>query len=172
MELRRCLERIAGGERGALRELYDATAARLFALARAILGDTPAADEVLFHVYAHVWQHARDYRDEGGTVLTWLLVVCRGQAIDRLRRASAEDSSSEETRPSAPRGAEVLELVRRDTIVRDALEKLTPVRRLIIALAFFKGLNAVEIAEECRLPVRVVRWHIRQALRGLRSELA
>jgi RNA polymerase sigma-70 factor (ECF subfamily) len=162
-DLCKCLERIADGDRDALGELYDATVARVFALAQAILSETTDAEDVVCEVYMHVWQHTPNYRDGGATALTWLLTVCRSRALARLRCATVE--------ASIPPGPDILELVERGTIVRGVLETLMPLQRLFVAMAFFQGLNHGEIAQQCRLPVGIVKSHMRRALMGLRAGL-
>ncbi len=172
------IHRIADGDRDALGELYDATVANLFALARSILGNAADAEEVACDVYAQVWQNASRYSAERGPALTWMLVMCRSRALDRLRRnrvrqqAVSLDESQEEDIPATGPGPEdLLNLVQQGTAVHRALESLTPLRRQLVSLAFLRGLSHLEIAQECRLPVGTVKSHIRRALTALRSEL-
>jgi RNA polymerase sigma-70 factor, ECF subfamily len=174
------VQRVSGGDRDALGGLYDLTVARLFALARIILRNTSDAEEVVCDVYTQVWQSAAEYRIERGAVMHWLLMLCRSRALDRLRRnrvrAQAVVTHSAEVleteAQSLQAGPEdILDHIQQGTAVHRALETLTPVRRQLISLAFFKGLSHVEIAAECGLPVGTVKSHIRRALTTLRVEL-
>ena len=77
--------RIALKDQAALTELYDFTASRLFSLALALVRTYSNAEEVLGDVYCQVWQSAARYEPKRGTVLVWLLVLCRTRAIDHYR---------------------------------------------------------------------------------------
>lgn len=172
------VERIARGEHEALGTLYDSTVGKLYALARLMLRNEADAEEVVCDVYAQVWQSAALYRGERGGVLPWLLMICRSRALDMLRRnrvrapaATVDAADQENLVCPAPGPEDILDLMQQGTVVHRALEKLTPMRRRLVSLAFFRGMSHFEIAEECSLPVGTVKSHIRRALVSLREEL-
>jgi len=172
------IERIARGEHDALGTLYDSTVGKLFALARLVLRNEADAEEVVCDVYAQVWQSAVLYRGERGGVMAWLLMICRSRALDLMRRnrvrtpAATVEAADQENLPCpAPGPEDILDLMQQGTVVHRALEKLTPVRRRLVSLAFFRGMSHFEIAEEMSLPVGTVKSHIRRALASLREEL-
>jgi RNA polymerase sigma-70 factor, ECF subfamily len=173
------IQRIAMADREALAELYDVTVGKLFAVAHLILRNTADAEEVVCDVYAQVWQTASDYSGERGAVLAWLLMICRTRALDRMRRnrvrlqAAAIERPAEDEEPSPQPGPEeLLDIIQHGTAVHRALEALSPVKRQLVSLAFFKGLSHLEISEECGLPVGTVKSHIRRALNTLREQLS
>lgn len=173
------IQRVAAGDRDALGELYDATVAKLFAVAHLILRNTADAEEVVCDVYTQVWQTAANYSGERGEVLAWMLMICRTRALDRTRRnrvrlqAPAVEVPPDEEEPSPQPGPEeLLDLFQHGTAVHRALEALSPIKRHLVLLAFFKGLSHPEISEECRLPVGTVKSHIRRALDTLREHLS
>jgi RNA polymerase sigma-70 factor (ECF subfamily) len=51
------------------------------------------------------------------------------------------------------------------------LSSLSPLRRQLLALAYFDGLTHEEIAVHNGLPLGTVKSHIRRALKLMRSEL-
>src|SRR3954454_13523661 len=71
-----------------LASLYDETSRFLYGLALRILGNQADAEEVILDVYQHVWNHGALYDDARGNVWSWLAVVTRNRAIDRLRQAN------------------------------------------------------------------------------------
>lgn len=173
------VQRIAVADREALGELYDATVAKLFAVANLMLRSTADAEEVVCDVYTQVWQTAANYSGERGAVLAWLLMICRTRALDRMRRnrvrleaAAVERPGDEEEASPQPGPEELLDLIQHGSAVHRALEALSPVKRQLIALAFFKGLSHIEISEESGLPVGTVKSHIRRALSTLREHLS
>jgi RNA polymerase sigma-70 factor (ECF subfamily) len=108
----------------------------------------------------------------------WLLTICRSRAIDRSRRnrtrlqvSSAFEATDAQRDGAAPNPEDLLTLLQQGTSVYRALAQLTPIRRELISLAFFRGLSHEEIAIESKLPIGTVKSHIRRALATLRAEL-
>src|ERR1700761_7062121 len=77
--------RVAQGERAALRQLYDATSAKLFAVCLRILSDREESEDVLQEVYVTVWRRADRFDAARASVMTWVSTIARNRAIDRLR---------------------------------------------------------------------------------------
>src|SRR3954464_5069920 len=71
-----------------LARLYDETSRFLYGLALRILGNQADAEEVILDVFQHVWKQAEVYDYTRGNVWTWLAVITRNRAIDRLRQAN------------------------------------------------------------------------------------
>lgn len=177
-ELSALIQRVAAGNHPALGELYDLTVGRLYALAQTVLRNAADAEEVVCEVYTQVWQTAAHYDSRRGGVMGWLLTICRSRAIDRSRRnrtrlevSSAFEATDAQRDGAAPNPEDLLTLLQQGTSVYRALEQLTPIRRELISLAFFRGLSHEEIAIESKLPIGTVKSHIRRALATLRAEL-
>lgn len=176
-ELATLIMRIAGGQQAALNELYDLTVAKVFGLARLILHNTADAEEVVCDTYAQVWDSAKRFEAERGTVLGWMLTICRSRALDllRQRRSRARTAegfgreASDELDDAAP--DVLLDALQQGTSVQRALAALSPVRRELITLAFLQGLSHQQIVERTGMPMGTVKSHIRRALTTLRGEL-
>src|SRR5688572_5531745 len=70
----------------ALAQMYDLTASKLYGLARAMLGNVADAEEVVCDVFVQVWQTAPSFDATRGSVLAWLMMICRSRALDVLRQ--------------------------------------------------------------------------------------
>src|SRR5215213_11845550 len=79
------LPRIAGGDRSALRQLYDATSAKLFGVCLRILSDREESEDVLQEVYVTIWRRADRFDAGRASVMTWVSTIARNRSIDRLR---------------------------------------------------------------------------------------
>lgn len=79
------LTRIARHDVDALSELYDRYAPRIYGLVAHILPSRGAAEEILQEVFARLWSESPSLRQEGGSVVAWLVVTAREAAVDRLR---------------------------------------------------------------------------------------
>lgn len=171
------MARITDRDQSALAELYDATVARIFAVAQRITRQTTAAEEVVADVFLQVWQRGERYDVERGRVLTWLLTICRSRALDWLRRRdTAELHEDPETlrsdvRESSDEPFALLDALERGADVHAALSTLNERERQLIGLAFFRGLTHQEIADHTTLPLGSVKTIIRNALLALREHL-
>jgi len=171
------MARIARKDSTALAELYQHTSARLFGLAVAILRHNPDAEEVLSDVYCQVWRSAARYEPGRGTVLVWLLMLCRSRAIDHYRERRLRSQQMAECHPelefplmSGPEN--LLEGLQQNTQIYRALQSLSPLRQRLLGMAFFRGLTHCQIALATNLPVGSVKSHIRRALHHLGASLA
>lgn len=77
---------VAGGDRDALRQVYQDTSAKLYGVCLRILNDTAEAEDVLQDIYLTIWRRAGAFEPERGlSPITWLVAIARNKAIDRLR---------------------------------------------------------------------------------------
>lgn len=171
-ELKNLLLAIALGDQQAFAAFYDLTSAKVFGLARFMLGDEGLAEEVTEDVYWQVWQEAGRYRAEKAAPLTWLLMIAKSRGIDRLRAVErAETCDIEELAgelADAGAGPEALALdAERSRRVRACLALLPAVERQKLALAFFRGLSQSEMAGHCRMPLGTVKTHVRNGMARL-----
>jgi RNA polymerase sigma-70 factor, ECF subfamily len=172
------IARTAAGDRDSFARLFDATSPYVNGLARRILVDREAAEEVVMEVYVQAWQQSARYERSRGAPLSWLLNLTRSRAIDRLRaRASrereVEDPLEEEPidfDPSADPEEHFLIAERRQR-VRAALERLSAEERKVIELAYFGGRSHTEIAALLELPLGTVKTRIRLGLLRLERML-
>lgn len=174
-ELSTLMSAVVARHDAALAQLYDLTASKLYGLARAMLGNTADAEEVVCDVYVQVWQTAASFDSTRGSVLAWLMMICRSRALDLLRQRRARAERSVEEMPEeggaglAPE--DMLTQFQEGTAVHRALAELSPLRRQLVALAFFKGLSHQEIAAAMKLPIGTVKSHLRRSLLSLREVL-
>jgi RNA polymerase sigma-70 factor (ECF subfamily) len=166
----------AGGDQQALAALYDATSRAVYGLLLRILSDPSAAEEVLLDVYAQVWRQAGSYSAARGKPMAWLTTIARSRAIDRLRRGRQEQRLTapldEAVRASAAAGVEEGVLAGEvSSVVRAALDELSPEQREVIELAYYGGMSHSEIAAARGLPLGTVKTRTRLGMMRLREAL-
>jgi RNA polymerase sigma factor (sigma-70 family) len=167
------MTRIAAGDRGALRHLYEASSAKLFGVAVRILSDREEAEDVLQEVYVTVWRRADRYDAGKAGVMTWLSTIARNRAIDRLRArgpmAYAEPVEALEIADDA-RGADaVLESVQDAARLQGCLGELDDRTQGVIRTAFFEGVTYEALAGRMGAPLGTVKSLIRRGLAKLKG---
>lgn len=171
------LQLTGAGDRTAFARLYDRLSGVLFATAYSVLNNREAAEDVLQDAFLMIWEKAPLYDASRGKPLTWAITVTRNKSIDRLRalqrRRRLYDQAESESLTDAPfddrdslsavMGAE------RGSIVRNALDHLSPEQREAIELTFFQSLTQGEVATRLELPLGTVKARIRRGLMRLRE---
>lgn len=147
---------IATGDLQALERLYRRLRSAVFAVALAVVRDRPAAEDVLHDTFLRIWEKAHTYRP-GTRPRAWVLAIARNLAIDARRRQIPG--------PALELSLEANELSR--LTLTEALMKLEPVERSIVALRALGELTHAEIATELGIPAGTVRWKYRLALARL-----
>jgi RNA polymerase sigma-70 factor, ECF subfamily len=174
------MRRIEARDADALGELYDLYGGRLLGLAQRILGAGGEAEEVVQEVFLYAWRAASSFDPSRGTVLTWLLIVTRSRAIDRLRArrpASAAGGPARslddlgETLPSRD-DVEADSVSRQwESLCRSAVGELPADQRRVLELAYFEGLTQEEIASRTATPLGTVKTRVRLGLMKLRERM-
>lgn len=164
---------LATGDRDAAAAFVERFERRVYGLARTIMSDDRAAEDVAQEALVRAWRHAAAYDPRRGSVVTWLLTITRNLAIDaiRVRRPTAIDPDhvADLALASAERGpAETAEVNQELVRLRAALEVLPPEQRRAIVLAGVLGLSAREVAEREGLPLGTAKTRIRAAMQRLR----
>lgn len=171
------VRQVADRQPEALSELYNRYSPTLLGLARRILGSTADAEEVLQEVFVHVWNHGGRYDPARSSVSTWLVLITRSRAIDRLRsrrvveRTHDAAHQEEPVEHTSPEGADNVFMHERRARVRRELEKLPPEQREVLELAFYKGLTQTQIASQADIPLGTVKTRTLLAMKKLRGAL-
>lgn len=168
---------MAEGHQEAMAELYDRYGAMLLGLARRVIGSRDEAEEILQEALVHAWRRADRYDPARSSVSTWLVMITRSRAIDRLRSRRVDDRTAaavqRENPPdheSAAGASRVLHHERRQR-VRGELAQLPEEQRRVLELAFFRGMTQREIADETGIPLGTVKTRTLLAMRKLRTAL-
>jgi len=170
------MDRLAGGDLGALDLLYEQYGAMAFSIAYRITRDRSAAEDVVQDAFLGAWRNAGRYAGARGSVRTWLLSIVHHRAIDAIRRRrptvelpDPESGLSDSLTLPDTWGDVELRLDRE--AVQGALSRISDVQREAIELAYFGGLTQTEIAERTGVPLGTVKGRLRLGLQGLRAAL-
>ena len=168
------LAQVAMGSRPAFDALYRSTSNRLFGICLRVLTQRAEAEDAVQDVYTAVWRKAAQFDPAKASATSWLAMIARNKAIDRLRSMPAHQARDslelaqdvEDTAASLPQqvqtAADRMQLER-------CLERLEPRRRSLIRAAFFDGLSYQELAAKIEAPLGSIKSWIRRGLLQLRE---
>jgi len=172
------IARIGHQDQEALALLYDRYAQVLFAVAFKILGSAEEAEEVVLDVWRQVWRQADAYTPHRGRVDTWLFMLLRSRALDRLRslkRSERVTAAAQNLTVSASQAtvdpAENALIAERRQQVQVALSQLPSEQRQVLELVYYQGLTHAEIAAQTGQPLGTIKTRIRLGLVKLRQAL-
>lgn len=175
------IDRCVQQDQRAFAELYDETAAYVFGILRKMLGSDERAEDVAQEVYVQIWRSAERFDPDRSSAWSWIALITRSRAIDRLRadRSRKETMEDLERQPSvAPQGnpepgpARHTEISERAAAIRSSIESLPSDQAAALRMAFFGGLTHREIAETTSVPLGTIKSRIRTGLLKLRDRLA
>ena len=164
------LAAIAGGDAGALRELYARHAPWLQLRLRGRCADADAVDDALQDTFVAVWRKPGRY-DGSGEVAAWLWGIAIRRLIDSLRRRPRAFAVFErhEAEPSVEEqvllGVEYGDLA-------GALNRLSPELRAVVQATVLDGLSTREASRLLAIPAGTVKTRMMRARALLREELA
>jgi RNA polymerase sigma-70 factor (ECF subfamily) len=169
-DLSALLWRVAAGDRGAFRELYDLQAPRLYSVALRITRQPTLASDAVHDAFIQVWRNAGRFDLARGEAGAWLLSLVRYRALDIARHRNRETAGIDipEREDEAPDPLARLESVRDAAALRACLDGLDAERRRLIVMAFVDGLTHTEVAERTKIPLGTVKTWIRRGLQSLR----
>ena len=171
-ELVPLLRATASGDRRALATLYQRTSAKLYGICLRLLASESEAQEVLQDVYVTVWQKAARYDEAKASPITWLAVMARNKAIDRLRSrkpGSEHLDAAAEVADERPSAFEIIEQGQEHERLADCLDELDPSHGAMVRAAFLDGATYAQLAERESVPLGTMKSWIRRALLRLRG---
>jgi RNA polymerase sigma-70 factor (ECF subfamily) len=172
--LDKLLEEIALGSRQAFEKLYRDSSPQLFAICLRIVSHRAEAEDVLQEVFATVWRKAAQYDVQRAGAMSWLAMIARNKAIDRIRsHPQARKSEPLELAegiadPTASPQLDAQASADRERL-DECLKRLDDRRRSLIRAAFFDGSTYEELAARVGSPLGSVKSWIRRGLMQLRE---
>jgi RNA polymerase sigma-70 factor (ECF subfamily) len=170
------IRRMTGGESSALATLFDRHASRVLGLLHRMLGGGGEAEEVLQDVFFQAWSRAESFSADKGSPRSWLMVMARSRALDRLRASRAarrRDDQALQEQPMVEAPQAEAEMARQElgTQMRQLLGQLPVEQREAIELAFFNGLSHSQVAARLGVPLGTVKSRILMGMKKLKQGL-
>jgi RNA polymerase sigma-70 factor (ECF subfamily) len=173
------LRRLARGDEDAFAALFRRYGPLAKALATRIIRQPFMAEEIVQDAFLSLWKDPGSYREDRGTVRSWLLSAVHHRAVDRVRREEAEDRRRAqsfdppppETNDPGESVVERIDAADQRARVRAALQDIPEEQRAVLERMYFEGKTQSAIAAELGLPLGTVKSRTLLGMRRLRGML-
>jgi RNA polymerase sigma-70 factor, ECF subfamily len=163
------IERIAAGDKLAMRVLFARHHVRVYRFVLRLVRDQTMAEDLIGEVFLDVWRQAASFRARAA-VSTWLLAIARFKALSLLRRKGDEELNEEIARAiedTADDPEISIQKKQRSEILRKCWSKLSPEHRDIIDLVYYQEKAITEVAAILGVPENTVKSRMFYARRRL-----
>jgi RNA polymerase sigma factor (sigma-70 family) len=171
-ELASLLAAVSRGDRRAFSKLYERTSAKLYGICLRLMGNEAEAQEVLQEAYVTVWRKADRFEPAKASLVTWLAVLARNTAVDRLRRRHGtfeEFDAAADVEDDGPSAFNLLAEAQDAARLHHCLEALDDRARAMIRSAFIDGASYPQLAAREGVPLGTMKSWIRRGLQHLRG---
>ena len=164
------LAAVAGGDRQALRVLYERHAPWLALRLARRCADPGIVDETVQDTFLAVWRGAGRYKGEGD-VGAWIWGIAIRRLIDALRRRPRRELLVAEIDDRRSAEEDILLGVEHGDL-GGALRRLSPELRAVVQATVLDGLTSREAGRLLGIPAGTVKTRMMRARAQLREELA
>ncbi len=158
------------GDREAFRGLVDRHYRRVYHIARRMLGDPQAAEDIVQETFLAAFNHLPGF-EARARFSTWITTIAMNRCRNHLRSAAVSRSAPLAIDPPAPAGASPeAEATARELGVHleRALASLSPEHREVIVLRDVEGLAYDAIAEALDVEAGTVKSRLHRAREAMR----
>ncbi|CDX14757.1 MAG: sigma-70 family RNA polymerase sigma factor [Mesorhizobium sp.] len=170
---RALVDRVAKGDRAAVRLLFMRHHARIYRFVARQTGSEMMADDIANEVFLELWKQAPGFEGRS-EVSTWLLGIARFKALSSLRKKK-EDWIDDDDAAQVPDSADTPEVVTmkedKAAALRRFVDALPEEHRTVIDLAYYHGQSVTEIGEVLGIPVATVKTRMFYARKKLGEAL-
>lgn len=167
------------GQTNALGVLYDRHAGLVYGIALKVLENSQEAEDLTQDIFIKLIDGS-SYDPERGSLRTFLAILTRSRAIDRVRSRQRERQRQRENQSqmlqasihsSTTTSIDKLFQQEQNQEVRSALAQLSEQQQQLLRMSYYDGLTQSAIAERLNLPLGTVKSKVRRGLLKLRQVL-
>ena len=167
---------LQSGQTDVLAILYDRHAALVYGIALQLLKNTAETEDLTQDIFLSLTREC-SYDPKRGALRTYLSILTRSRALDRLRARSRnqkrlrEQSLDENARVGSENPLEDISQLERSHEVRQALQQLSSNEQEVLKMAYYQGFSQSEIATRLDIALGTVKSRSRRGLLKLRQAL-
>lgn len=163
------------GQSAALGILYDRHARLVYGLALKTLSNAQDAEDLTQDIFLNLTR-STSYDPQRASLRTFLGILTRSRAIDRIRSRSTALSNLERLKTdynsdTSQSPFDHVFQTEQSQEVKTALAQLSESEQQLLQMAYYEGLSQSEIAERLNVPLGTVKTRTRRSLLKLRQIL-
>ena len=154
--------------------LFDRYKNRIYGYVLALTHSAYIAEEITQEIFIKLWI-CRDMLGDLHNPEAYLVSMARNKSLNYLRKSAHESKMLQELQNRMIRDTNNVEeqslLSDQNSLLQEAMARLSPQRRLVYRLSRDQGLNHLEIASRLHVSPNTVRNHLVTALKLIRKHL-
>ena len=172
------MQAVAEGDEAAIDTLYDRFGTFVYRCVRQALSNRAEAEDAVQEIFVRLWKTADRYDPTRAKLVTWVMLIAKRHAIDRLRRKQVRPTNlSLEGDPAGRPGvAEDSGLKEgRDEqrqLLLERIGELPALQQEVLTRAYLQGFTLREVAEQLEAPLGTIKSALSRGLARLRDRLA
>lgn len=169
------LQQLIAGDADSFRKIYEFYQGRIFLFAFRLTKSKAEAEEVVQEVFVRLWEKREKIKIEK-SFNSYMLTITKNLVIDSLKKASRDRTIQQKIYRNiqALENHSVNELIAKEIsrLQQQAIESLSPQRKLVFMLSREEELSYEEIAQRLGVSRNTVRNHMSEALSSIREYLS
>jgi RNA polymerase sigma-70 factor (ECF subfamily) len=167
---------LQSGQTDTLAVLYDRHAALVYGIALKLLRNTAEAEDLTQDIFLILTKECA-YDPKRGALRTYLAILTRSRALDRLRARSRQqqrlrDRATDKKNEVLSEGPiEYVSQLEQSQEVQQALQQLSSKEQEVLKMAYYQGLSQSEIATQLDIALGTVKSRSRRGLLKLRQAI-
>ncbi|MCP4836361.1 MAG: sigma-70 family RNA polymerase sigma factor [Phycisphaera sp.] len=172
------MQSIAEGDESAIDTLYERFGTFVYRCVRQSLSNQAEAEDAVQEIFVRLWKTADRYDPTRAKLVTWVMLISKRHAIDRLRRKQVRPTNlSLEGDPAgrpgmAEEGGSSDGNDERRQLLVARIQELPALQQEVLTRAYLQGFTLREVAEQLEAPLGTIKSALSRGLARLRDRLA
>ena len=172
------MQAVAQGDESAIDKLYERFGTFVYRCVRQALSNRAEAEDAVQEIFVRLWKTADRYDPSRAKLVTWVMLIAKRHAIDRLRRKQVRPTNlslegDPAGRPGMTEDAGLQHgLNEHRQLLLDRIRELPALQQEVLTRAYLQGFTLREVAEQLEAPLGTVKSALSRGLARLRDRLA
>lgn len=170
------MEAIKNGNNFAFEIFYNRFKQPIIAFTCRMVRDYNKAEELTQEIFFKILKKRNAYNPSKSKASSWLYKIAANLCIDEIRHSKFQVKISEKEMLDTPQNSfkepsKEAEIKEKESIIKNAVNKLSPEHKTIIILHKYQGMKYDEIAEIMGKDFNWVKWHLKLTYEELEQRL-
>jgi RNA polymerase sigma-70 factor (ECF subfamily) len=169
------LKQLVAGDAESFREIYEHYQGKIFLFALRLTKSKSEAEEVIQEVFVRLWEKRENIKVEKN-FNAYILTITKNLILDRLKKAAYDKTIQQNIYQNmqALQNTTVDILIEKELtwLHQQAIERLSPQRKIVFRLSREEELSYEEIAEKLGISKNTVRNQMSDSLKSIREYIA